>query len=295
MNVLHGQVVRAHGHVFYVQVGTEVLECRPRGKFRLHGNRVLVGDRVTVRRSGDGEGYIEEVQPRRTELRRPPIANVDQVFVVFTAAQPDLDWRTLDRFLVLGEAAGLDIVLVLNKIDLLPPGAADAALAPYRGLGYPLRAVSAGTGLGIDELRPLLADRLTVFAGQSGVGKSRLLNALDPALNLRTGGVSRKVQRGRHTTRHVELLPLAGVTGARVADTPGFSHIDLSEIEKEDLRFCFPELAAREGQCRYRGCLHNQEPDCAVQAAVAAGDIHRSRYDNYLLFLHEIIARPPRY
>lgn len=295
MTDLHGQVVRSHGHVLYVQLGDEVLECRPRGKFRLHGDRVLVGDRVIVRRSGPGEGYIEKVLPRETVLWRPPVANVDQAVVVFTAAQPDLDWRTLDRFLVLAETAGLDIVLVLNKADLLPPGGAEAALAPYERLGYPMRIVSARTGAGVEELRPLLAGRLSVFAGQSGVGKSRLLNALEPTLNLRTGGVSRKVQRGRHTTRHVALLSLPGTDGAQVADTPGFSHVDFSEIEKEDLRFCFPEIRALEGGCRYRGCLHDQEPECAVQAAAASGDIHPSRYDNYLAFLAEISARPPRY
>lgn len=288
-------MIRAHGHVFYVQLGQELVECRPRGKFRLQGDRVLVGDRVTVRPSGAGEGYIEEVLPRETVLWRPPIANVDQAVVVFTAAQPDLDWRTLDRFLVLAETADLDILIVLNKADLLPPGEADAAIAPYRALGYPLRTVSARTGHGVEAVRPLLADRLSVLAGQSGVGKSRLLNALEPSLDLRTGGVSRKVQRGRHTTRHVELLTLPGIDGARVADTPGFSHVDLGEIEKEDLRFCFPEIRELEGRCRYRGCLHYQEPECAVQAAAAQGEIHASRYDSYIAFLTEIIARPPRY
>ncbi|MCL5047092.1 MAG: ribosome small subunit-dependent GTPase A [Actinobacteria bacterium] len=293
--MLDGRVIRSHGQIYYVLVGERLLECRQRGRFRLEKRRVLAGDRVKVTPLGKDSGVIEEILPRVTALTRPPVANVDQAVVVFTARSPELNLPLLDRFLVLVEAAGLDVVLCLNKVDLLEPGRADAVLGPYRAVGYRAVGTSALTGEGVDDLRPLLSGKVSVLAGQSGVGKSRLLNALVPGADLRTGELS-SIQRGTHTTRHVELLEVgSGETGGLVADSPGFSFLELNHIEKGELASLFPEMRELGPDCRFSGCLHYQEPDCVVKEAVEEGRIAAARYEHYRQFLAEILERPPRY
>lgn len=291
---LEGRVVRAHGFVYYVAAGGALWECRPRGRFKLQDRArpVLAGDRVRIRPAGDGEAVIEEVLPRRNELERPPVANVDQAIIVFTLAQPELDRRLLDRFLAVAESHDLHVLLVLNKIDLVPAEAVAAAAEPYRRVGYEVFPTCARTGEGVDALKARLAGRFSVLAGQSGVGKSRLANAIQPGLNLRTGDVSAKLQRGRHTTRHVELLRVEAVPGAVLADTPGFSFLQLAQVPAEGLQYCFREFPAFSSACRFPGCLHRAEPGCAVKAAVARGEIDPVRYDSYLAFLAEIEALP---
>lgn len=292
---LDGRVVRAHGFVYYVETDGALWECRPRGRFKLQEEdrpAVLAGDRVRVRPIGAGEAVIEEVLPRRSELERPPVANVDQAVIVFTLAQPELDRRLLDRFLAVAESRDLTVLLVLNKIDLVTAEAVAAAAAPYRQIGYEVFPACARTGVGVDALKERLAERFSVLAGQSGVGKSRLLNALHPGLNLRTGDVSAKLQRGRHTTRHVELLRIEGVPGAVIADTPGFSLLQIEGVPATGLQYCFREFHRLFPACRFSGCLHRAEPGCAVKAAVAQGAIDAGRYDSYLAFLGEIEALP---
>ncbi len=285
---LSGRVVRAHGHVFYVDTGHEILECRPRGRFRLEEGLVLAGDLVEATRLRPGFGVIDKINPRTNCLSRPPIANVDQVLIVYTGREPDLDLRIMDRFLVLAGHHGLEVLLCLNKIDLLSLGEIREATEPYRRIGYKVVAACARSGTGIEEILPHLEGKVTVFSGQSGVGKSSLLNDLEPGLNLKTGEVSKKVRRGTHTTRHVELWKLAG---GLVADTPGFSFLDLSPVEKVELRELFPEMEPFNPDCRFADCLHRDEPDCRVKAAVTDGQILAWRYDHYLEFLKEIEER----
>lgn len=285
-----GQVIRSHSNLYYVLINGHEVECRQRGRFRLEKRPVLTGDLVQVSLIGDGKGAIEEILPRKAELKRPPIANVDQALVVFTLKAPEKNLPLLDRFLVLAENTGLDVIIVLNKIDLLAPVEADEFAETYRTIGYPVVPVSAREGIGLDALRPLLGGRTSVVAGQSGVGKSRLLNGLKPGLQLITGGLSAKLERGRHTTRHVELIPLD--SGGLVADSPGFTFLEFAEIEKEELRDLFPDFRSLTPQCRFSSsCLHRHEPDCRVKEALIKGQIARSRYDNYLTFLAEIEAQ----
>lgn len=285
-----GQVVRSHSNLHYVLIDGREVECRQRGRFRLEKRPVLTGDLVQVSLTGDGNGVIEEILRRKVELKRPPIANVDQALIVFTLKAPERNLPLLDRFLVLAEHTGLDVVIVLNKIDLLAPVEVEEFAGTYRAIGYPVVPVSAREGAGLDALRPLLEGKTSVVAGQSGVGKSRLLNALKPGLQLVTGALSAKLERGRHTTRHVELIPLD--SGGLVADSPGFTYLEFTEIEKEDLRDLFPEFRSLTPQCRFSSsCLHRHEPDCRVKEALAEGQIVRTRYDNYLTFLAEIEAQ----
>lgn len=280
-----GRVVRSHSNVHYVDIGGEVLECRPRGRLRYLEESVLTGDLVKVSRAGPGLGAIDEVLPRRNVLARPHVANIDQVVVVFAFHEPELDLGLVDRFLVLASASELDAALCLNKTDLATPAEVAAVRAVYEALGYPLVTASAVLGQGLAELRGRLAGKTSVLAGPSGVGKSSLLNALDPGLGLRTGEVSRKVRRGTHTTRHVALIDVGG--GGLVADTPGFTQLDLANMKPSDVAWHFPEIAELAPGCRFRGCFHRAEPGCRVKEAVAAGDMDPGRYERYLSLLGE--------
>lgn len=314
MTLLEGIVIKAVNIWYDVHTAAGVIHSRPLGRLKLRREAagvagegaggaapaVLVGDRVRCRRLPDGTGAIEEVLPRRTVLVRPPIANADQVLVVFTAARfgPDLDF--VDRILVLAAHEGLDAVLVLNKIDLVPAddrARMEDVARVYSAAGYPFHLTSALTGVGVAALVPHLHGRVTVLAGRSGVGKSSLLNAVAPGLSLRTGAVSRRGDRGHHTTRHVELLPLPcpeGGAAGWVADAPGFSRLDLAAIPQEELAACFPELADCSERCRFRGCLHEREPGCAVAAAVRDGTVDAGRYARYTAFLAEVRGRDSR-
>ncbi len=288
-----GRVIRSYSNVYYVDTGDEVLECRPRGRLRYLEEKVLAGDMVRVTHAGPGLGAIDEVLPRKNALARPQVSNVDQAVLVFAFREPDLDLGLLDRFLVLTSAAGLDTVLCLNKLDLADPAATVALRRLYEGLGYTFVAVSAKTGEGLGGLKATLAGRISVLAGPSGVGKSSLLNALDPELGLRTGEVSRKIRRGTHTTRHVSLIP-AG-EGGLVADTPGFTHMDLENMKPGDVAWHFPEIAALAPGCRFAGCVHRAEPDCRVKEAVGRGEVDPGRYQRYLSLLGEAEASYRRY
>lgn len=284
-----GQVIRSHSNIFYVLVEGEVIECRPRGRFRLDRTGVLAGDRVEVERTGN-EGRIQAVLERRSVLHRPPVANVDQALILFTLAQPEADFPFLDRVLIHVEQAGVEPVILLNKIDLVEPERVAAFVKAYRDqVGYTVHPIVAKSGEGLEVLPALLKDRVSVLAGHSGVGKSRLARTLLPEReDLRVGELSEKLGRGKHTTRHVELLPLP--TGGLIVDSPGFTYLEFQEMEKRELQEYFPELRARKEGCRFADCLHAKEPDCAVQAALAAGEIPASRYQNYRLFLTEVEA-----
>ncbi|MGP3560905.1 ribosome small subunit-dependent GTPase A [Geobacillus sp. BK01] len=290
-----GQIIKALSGFYYVLSEGNVFQCRGRGVFRKQKVTPLVGDRVVFTATSETEGYILDIRERQNELIRPPVANVEQAILVFSAVSPDFSAKLLDRFLVLIESKEIAPVIVISKMDLLD-GEGKETIAryvhDYRRIGYEVIETSAVTRGGLDELATLLYGRISVFAGQSGVGKSSLLNALCPDLQLKTGDISSHLGRGKHTTRHVELLEVAG---GLVADTPGFSALEFDEIELDELPNYFPEFRAYGEGCKFRGCLHIAEPKCAVREAAAAGDIAPYRYDHYLSFVAEMKERKPRY
>lgn len=288
------QVIKMYNGFYYLQVAgqEELLSCRLRGRIKRNKGAVVTGDYVEYQMLEDGTGVIESCLPRRTLLKRPAVANIDQVLITFAARQPDLNQLLLNRFLVLAEWSGIpEIVICINKCDLLEEKA--DFLQDYVQAGYKLLMVSAQEGQGIQELKNLLTGRVTVFAGPSGVGKSSLLNAVDSNLELATGKISDKIKRGKHTTRAACLLPLP--EGGTVVDTPGFSAAELENIDKAQLAHYFPEFRPYIEQCYYNTCTHSHEPDCAVKEAVAAGAICQARYEAYLNILQTINERKKAY
>lgn len=288
------QVIKMYNGFYYLQVAgqEELLSCRLRGRIKRNKGAVVTGDYVEYQMLEDGTGVIESCLPRRTLLKRPAVANIDQVLITFAARQPDLNQLLLNRFLVLAEWSGIpEIVICINKCDLLEEKA--NFLQDYVQAGYKLLMVSAQEGQGIQELKNLLTGRVTVFAGPSGVGKSSLLNAVDSNLELATGKISDKIKRGKHTTRAACLLPLP--EGGTVVDTPGFSAAELENIDKAQLAHYFPEFRPYIEKCYYNTCTHSHEPDCAVKEAVEAGAICQARYEAYLNILQTINERKKAY
>lgn len=288
------QVIKMYNGFYYLQVAgqEELLSCRLRGRIKRNKGAVVTGDYVEYQMLDDGTGVIESCLPRRTLLKRPAVANIDQVLITFAARQPDLNQLLLNRFLVLAEWSGIpEIVICINKCDLLEEKA--DFLQDYVQAGYKLLMVSAQEGQGIQELKKLLTGRVTVFAGPSGVGKSSLLNAVDSNLELATGKISDKIKRGKHTTRAACLLPLP--EGGTVVDTPGFSAAELENIDKAQLAHYFPEFRPYIEKCYYNTCTHSHEPDCAVKEAVEAGAICQARYEAYLNILQTINERKKAY
>lgn len=288
------QVIKMYNGFYYLQVAgqEELLSCRLRGRIKRNKGAVVTGDYVEYQMLEDGTGVIESCLPRRTLLKRPAVANIDQVLITFAARQPNLNQLLLNRFLVLAEWSGIpEIVICINKCDLLEEKV--DFLQDYVQAGYKLLMVSAQEGQGIQELKNLLTGRVTVFAGPSGVGKSSLLNAVDSNLELATGKISDKIKRGKHTTRAACLLPLP--EGGTVVDTPGFSAAELENIDKAQLAHYFPEFRPYIEKCYYNTCTHSHEPDCAVKEAVAAGAICQARYEAYLNILQTINERKKAY
>lgn len=288
------QVIKMYNGFYYLQVAgqEELLSCRLRGRIKRNKGAVVTGDYVEYQMLEDGTGVIESCLPRRTLLKRPAVANIDQVLITFAARQPDLNQLLLNRFLVLAEWSGIpEIVICINKCDLLKEKA--DFLQDYVQAGYKLLMVSAQEGQGIQELKNMLTGRVTVFAGPSGVGKSSLLNAVDSNLELATGKISDKIKRGKHTTRAACLLPLP--EGGTVVDTPGFSAAELENIDKAQLAYYFPEFRPYIEKCYYNTCTHSHEPDCAVKEAVEAGAICQARYEAYLNILQTINERKKAY
>ncbi|TCP69763.1 ribosome small subunit-dependent GTPase A [Baia soyae] len=285
-----GQIIKAISGFYYVRTDQgETYECKARGVFKFEKKKCkpLVGDYVQFDETDAGKGYVTAIEPRQTELVRPAIANVTQAVVVCSLREPAFQQMPLDRFLVHAEHAGLEIVVVLTKLDLLEdPAELEAIRASYAPTGYSIVATSIETTDGIEQIMPYLKDQISVFAGQSGVGKSSLLNRILPNHQLETGAVSQKIGRGRHTTRSVEIIPLE--TGGLVADSPGFSQLTFDGMEPADLGHCFPEFREKAEGCRFRGCLHVNEPSCKVREASQTGEIDPKRYDHYVTFLEEI-------
>ncbi|RYL92913.1 ribosome small subunit-dependent GTPase A [Sporolactobacillus sp. Y61] len=291
-----GTIMKALSGFYYVSDGEALVQCRARGVFRKRKVTPLVGDHVEYEAERKTEGYILNIARRKNELDRPPIANVDQAILVFSITEPAFDDLLLDRFLVHMEAKHIPSTICMTKWDLLHEEEAEqwvAKLGVYKRAGYPLYFTSSLLGKGIDELRRSLSGEVSVITGQSGVGKSSLLNAIDHHFHIDTQAISQSLGRGKHTTRHVELLPVAG--NGFIADTPGFSSLDFSHLSLQQLEQCFPEFAGYRGFCRFRGCMHIAEPDCAVKHAVEEGEMDRRRYDHYHLFYNEITRQKKQY
>ncbi|MAS34891.1 MAG: ribosome small subunit-dependent GTPase A [Anaerolineaceae bacterium] len=302
-DTLTGMVVEVSKGLFRVQVDDQTLLCSLRGNLSVtetgFTNAAAVGDQVIVRVDGAGGGVIEAVLPRRSLLARPDtfyshlqqiiVANVDQLLVVSSWREPHIWLELVDRYLIVAERNHIPAVLCVNKIDLLQdPAELAATLRPYRDLGYTVVVTSTVTGAGIEQLRALLADQTTVLAGLSGVGKSSLISAAEPGLNLRTSHISDKRQEGRHTTTQATWHPLAA--GGAVVDTPGIREFGLSGLYQADLIGFMPDLEPHAAGCRFNNCLHMDEPDCAVRAAVENGQVAASRYDSYKQILSTLPA-----
>jgi ribosome biogenesis GTPase len=292
-----GTVLRARSG-FYTVLADDgaTIESRMRGRIkkdRQSSDLAVIGDRVAVATLPDGSGMIEEVEPRRTKFsRRQPgprgvwredllVANVDQVLVVFACADPPPHLRLVDRFLIVAEANEVDAVLVANKVDLVGEAKARELFGEYERIGYPVEYVSARGAINVDRLRDRLAGRVSVVTGPSGVGKSTLLNAVQPGLHLATGEVSEVLHKGRHTTVSAELIPVQGPAGGWVADTPGLRELGLFQIPPDELAMSFPEMRPLLGTCAFNDCTHVHEPRCAIRAAVQRHDISEERYESY--------------
>lgn len=291
-----GQIRKALSGFYYVYYQGETYQTRGRGNFRNRNLTPLVGDFVEFESGNKDEGILKELLERRNELVRPPIANIDLGVVVTSAVEPDFSPQLLDRFLVTLENKGIKAIIYITKTDLIDEKTYQELKEYqeyYKSLGYTVYLPKeTEQEAAVQQLCTHFADQLTVFMGQSGAGKSTLLNTISPELVLKTAEISASLGRGKHTTRHVELIPLHG---GLVADTPGFSAIDLAEIELEDLRELFPEFLEVQEQCRFRGCVHLKEPKCKVKELVEKGEIADYRYSNYKQFYEEISQRKPDY
>ena len=286
--MIEGIIIKALSGFYYVASKGSIIDCRARGRFRLDGSSPLVGDRVRCSLDANGKGRVDLVHERKNWFIRPAVANIDTLVFVAANTNPITDPFLIDRFSVIAAEAGCELVICINKTDLDP---GDRLYDIFTKAGFPVVRTSAETGAGIDELLEHLRGKVSAFSGNSGVGKSSILNALLPGAHIRTGEVSEKLGRGKHTTRHVQLYHLGN--GTYVADTPGFASLDVTMtnvILKEQLQYDFPEFAPYLGSCRFHDCAHLKEPGCAVTAAVSAGLIGESRYASYAR-LYEISAQ----
>ncbi|MBP1904504.1 ribosome biogenesis GTPase [Paenibacillus turicensis] len=299
-----GLIVKALSGYYYVKPDAaaedDTVQCRGRGILKKQGVTPLVGDHVIFTHTENGEGILEQLQPRTTALIRPPVANAELAVLLFSVKEPDLNLQLLDKFLVHIEHAGLKVLICLTKEDLLQEDNDEKENAlttqveqMYKEIGYDVIVTSSVSGLGTEDIKKKLQNKISVFSGQSGVGKSSLLNAIVPELALETGIISMKLGRGKHTTRHVELISLGN--GGYVADTPGFSQLDFLELGVEELSSCFPEFVAYEEQCKFRGCSHLHEPGCRVRQALEENKIMQSRYEHYVQFHEEMKEKKRRY
>ncbi len=292
---MQGKIVKGIAGFYYVHVvESGVYECKAKGVFRKDGQKPLVGDNVEIDVLEEEEktGNIIKILPRKNELIRPAVANVDQALVVFAVTKPKPHFNLLDRFLIMMESKKVPVILCFNKKDIAGNPQIQELREIYENCGYPIVFASARKEENISEIKAFLEGKTTVIAGPSGVGKSSIINLLQNDIRMETGEVSRKIDRGKHTTRHSELITIN--ENSYIMDTPGFSSLYVNEFDKEELKYFFTEFAPYEGHCRYNGCVHVHEPGCAVKEALEKGEIHKVRYDNYL-DMYDELQRKRRY
>lgn len=286
---MQGKIIKGIAGFYYVHVaGSGLYECKAKGIFRKEKMKPLVGDvvEIDVLDETEKKGNIVHLLPRQNELIRPAVSNIDQALVVFAVTKPKPHFNLLDRFLIMMETKNIPVILCFNKKDLAEDEEIRALREIYETCGYEIVFTSARNEENVDVVRSLLRGKTTAIAGPSGVGKSSLINALQPQAKMETGSISEKIERGRHTTRHSELIWMEEDT--YIMDTPGFSSLYTNEFEKEELKYYFREFAPYEGKCKFHGCDHVHEPECAVKAALNAGRIHPIRYQNYLEMYQEL-------
>lgn len=289
---MQGKIVKGISGFYYVHVvESGIYECKAKGIFRQQKMKPLVGDDVEIDIISEEKktGNVAAILPRKNALIRPAVANVDQALLIFAAASPNPNFNLLDRFLVMMGRQDVPVILCFNKCDLITEEQQQEIASIYEASGCKILFVSAKKELGLNALQEILEGKTTTVAGPSGVGKSSLINLLAPEACMETGEISKKIERGRHTTRHAELIQLKG--DGYIMDTPGFSSLYLPEMEKEELQDCYPEFAAFEPYCRFQGCSHISEPDCGVKEALSEGKIHLVRYENYCQLYGELKDR----
>lgn len=291
--MVRGKIIKGIASFYYVKANDTIYECSARGIFRNKGISPLIGDDVEILikdndslRGGYKTASIDTILPRKNKMVRPPVANVDQAIIVISANHPKPNLDLLDRLLILVQEQGIDACICINKVDTDQDAEYLAIKEVYEAIGYTVLASSATEGIGIDALKDFLRDKTSFLAGNSGVGKSTLINAVDPSLSLEIGGLSEKIQRGKHTTRHVELMPLE--IGGYVLDTPGFGSVSIDHLEAEDLRHYYSEFSEYEGTCRFNGCSHIHEPGCSVKTAVEQGIINTRRHSSYIALYNQL-------
>ncbi|MDE5966561.1 MAG: ribosome small subunit-dependent GTPase A [Lachnospiraceae bacterium] len=286
---MRGKIIKGIGGFYYVYTdGHGIYECKAKGVFRNQNIKPMVGDNVMIDILDEEQrlGNMTDILERNNALVRPAVANIDQAMMIFAMAQPAPNLNLLDRFLLLMNRQQVNTVICFNKTDLAAAGDMDRLRSIYEHCGCQVEFISVHRQEGVERIRALLSGKTTVFAGPSGVGKSSLLNALKPEANVQTGAVSEKIKRGKHTTRHSEIIPIAGDT--YVMDTPGFTSLYIDDLEKETLWEYFHEFRQYEPMCRFASCSHIQEPDCGVKQAVLDGKIHQARYDSYVVLYGEL-------
>lgn len=292
---MQGKIIKGIAGFYYVNVvESGIYECKAKGIFRKEKKKPLVGDNVeiTVLDETAREGNLIQILPRKNELIRPAVANVDQAVIIFAMEEPRPNYTLLDCFLVMMECQGVPVTICINKKDLGKEKDIQKIVAAYRPAGYPICFTSAKEQEGIDGFRNILKGKTTVVAGPSGVGKSTLTNRIQTEINMETGEISRKLGRGKHTTRHSQLIFVD--TDSYIVDTPGFTALDMGFMNKDTLKNYFPEFAPYEGKCRFQGCSHTHEPDCAVKEAADGGEIGSCRYGNYTNLYKELKEREKR-
>lgn len=286
---MQGKIIKGIAGFYYIHAENgQMYECKAKGAFRKQKIKPLVGDMVRIAVLDEAEhlGNVEEILPRKNELIRPAVANIDMALVIFAAAKPEPNFNLLDRFLCMMEFQNVPVTICFNKTDLVDEEKIEEYRRIYEPAGYRLMSTCTRTGEGVDAVKALLHGKTTTVAGPSGVGKSSLINALQSDVQMQTGVISDKIDRGKHTTRHSEIVPV--MEDSYIMDTPGFSSMDVPGFEKEDLWTCFPEFREYEPYCKFQGCSHINEPDCGVKEALAEGKISSVRYENYKLLYEEL-------
>lgn len=291
--MIQGIIIKGVGGNYYVDTDGGIIECRARGLFRNQNIKPLVGDYVLIRLTEEDNrcGYIEEIQERKNEMKRPPVSNIDQIIIVFAVKNPEPSFLLLDKLLIASEINNLNPIICFNKVDLVDEICISKYKEIYKNTGYKMIFTSMYNGNLLNEFEDILKDKVTLFSGPSGVGKSSLMNTIDNGFELKTGEISDKLKRGKHTTRHAEIYKLG--FGGFVVDTPGFSSFDINEIESDELTDFYPDIKKYSSDCRFNNCIHNKEPNCGVKKAVEDKQISDIRYNNYIKLFEEIKSNKP--